>query len=661
MTSPNEREAAHALAILRATLESIDDAILVTDATGAIVDCNDKYLQVSRLDRAAVLSRSHFEVLPVVSAQVDDPATFVTRINEIYAGGGDARDVLELRDGRLFERSSKVLFVGERAAGRVWRLREVTDSVRANQTQRLRAAEDAAALQRSEQQFERLVAGVRDCAIYLLDIAGYVVSWNPGAERIKGYTAAEIIGKHFSTFYTPEDRAEGVPQQALAIATATGKYESEAWRIRKDGTRFWANVLIDAIRAPDGTVEGFAKVTRDMTEKRDMQEQLHQSQKMEAIGQLTGGVAHDFNNLLTVILGNLETLGRHLPADDGRLRRAADRATLGAQRAAALTQQLLAFARRQPLNPKQTDVNRLVSGVSDLIRRTLSEGISVQTVLAGGLWKVEVDSHQLESALLNLAVNARDAMPGGGTLTIETANVRFDAQPASRFFDIAPGSYVSINVTDTGTGMTREVMARAFDPFFTTKPIGEGTGLGLSQVFGFVKQSGGHVKLYSEVGQGTTVKIYLPRLLKEVELVEPEAPPATPHAHPGETILVVEDDDDVRIYSTECLRELGFTTLEAHDGPSALRALEHHPQVKLLFTDVGLPGMTGRELVDEARRRRPDLKVLFTTGYARDAIVHQGRLDPGVELLTKPFTRTQLAVRIREVLDSPRFFSGSRL
>jgi PAS domain S-box-containing protein len=522
-----------------------------------------------------------------------------------------------------------------------------------NEGLELEVAERTSKLVESETQFQQLVAGVRDAAIYLLDRTGHVVSWNPGAERIKGYTAAEITGQHFSMFYTDEDRERGVPARTLAIAAEEGKYEAEAWRVRKDGTRFWASVLLDAIRDEQGNVIGFAKVTRDMTERKAMQEQLHQSQKMEAIGQLTGGVAHDFNNLLTVILGNLETLGRHLPEHDGRLRRAVDHATRGAQRAATLTQQLLAFARRQPLNPKPTDVNRLVIGMSDLVRRTLSENISVETVLGGGLWRVEVDPHQLESALINLAVNARDAMPSGGKLTIETANSHLDENYASRFAEIAPGQYVSICVTDTGTGMSADVMARAFDPFFTTKPIGEGTGLGLSQVFGFVKQSGGHIKLYSEVGEGTTVKIYLPRMIADMPLQEPESKSYAPKGSSSETILVVEDDEDVRIYSTESLRELGFTVLEAHDGQSALRVLEHHPEVMLLFTDVGLPGINGRELVDHARKRRPGLRVLFTTGYARNAIVHQGRLDSGVELLTKPFTRTQLASRIRDVLDAP--------
>ncbi len=508
-----------------------------------------------------------------------------------------------------------------------------------------------AELHRSELQFQQLVAGVADYAIYMIDKRGYISSWNPGAERIKGYTAKEIIGKHFSLFYTEEDRAEGRPQRTLEIAEREGKYEAEAWRVRKDGTRFWANVLVDRIRDSQGNTIGFAKVTRDMTERRAMQEQLHQSQKMEAIGQLTGGVAHDFNNLLTVILGNLDSIARKIPEDNERLQRSVKHAMQGAERAATLTRQLLAFARRQPLNPKPTDVNKLVTGMAELIGRTMRENIVIQNVLSESLWLAEVDPHQLESALLNLAVNARDAMPMGGTLTIETANTYVHGQGGA--IDMAPGEYVLITVTDTGAGMTSEVMARAFDPFFTTKPIGEGTGLGLSQVFGFVKQSGGHVRLRSRVGEGTTVCIYLPRVMSGEQPAESTPRSTTPRGLPNEVILVVEDDDDVRIYTTESLRELGFAVLEAHDGKSALRVLEHHPEICLLFTDVGLPGMNGRELVDKARLARPDLRILFTTGYERSALMHDGRLDPGVELLTKPFTRAQLASRIRSVLDSP--------
>jgi PAS domain S-box-containing protein len=619
------------------------------------------------LSRDVIESREHRAALEAISRHFAQPEKFLAGMEEIYAAApAESFDVLEPADGRIIEQSSTMQLVGQTQVGRVWNFHDVTQHVRAaealqqgNETLEGRVAERTAALLKSEQQFQQLVAGVRDYAIYMLDRTGHVISWNPGAERIKGYSAAEIIGQHFSRFYTPEDRARGVPEEALRTAERVGRYESESWRVRKDGTRFWTSVLINPIRNPQGSLVGFAKVTRDMSEHRAMQEQLHQSQKMEAIGQLTGGVAHDFNNLLTVILGNLETVSRHLAPEDGRLRRAIDNANRGAQRAATLTQQLLAVSRRQPLNPKPTDINRLVTGMSHLMRRTLSENIAIETVLGGGLWPVDVDAHQLESALLNLAVNSRDAMPAGGKLTIETANAHLDEAYTTKFVEIAVGQYVVICVSDTGSGMSAEVISKAFDPFFTTKPIGEGTGLGLSQVYGFVKQSGGHVKLYSEPGQGTTVKIYLPRLVGGQIEEEHEAPSFVPQGRSSETILVVEDDKDVRAYSNESLRELGYSVLQAADAVAALSVLDNHPEVVLLFTDVGLPGLNGRELVDRARQKRPRLKVLFTTGYARNAIVHQGRLDPGVELLTKPFTRAQLAVRIRDVMDARQDVSGS--
>ncbi|HEX7012652.1 MAG TPA: response regulator [Steroidobacteraceae bacterium] len=650
---------AHSLGITRATIEATADGIVVTDHTGRIVDFNRNYLDMWRLERSQVEGRSYQEVLSHMSDQFADSQDFLERIGTVMGGADEERvDALRLADGRVFERLSKALLVEGRVAGRVWSFRDITEKVRAqeqlqelNETLEMKVAERTAALRETQQQFRQLVTGVNDCALYMLDPQGYIVSWNPGAERINGYTESEVIGRHFSIVHTDEDRAEGKPEQSLAIAAREGKYEAEGWRVRKDGTCFWASVLIDAIRDEAGQLIGFGKVTRDMTEKRAIQEQLHQSQKMEAIGQLTGGVAHDFNNLLTVILGNLAAIVRQLPPDNVRLRQAAEQAMHGAQRAATLTQQLLAFARRQPLNPKPTDVNRLVAAMTEMIRRTLGENISIETVLNGSLL-TEVDAHQLESALLNLAVNARDAMPEGGQLTIETSRVLLDGRDAAGA-EVQPGQYVLISISDTGVGMSAEVMQHAFDPFFTTKPVGKGTGLGLSQVFGFVKQSGGHIELHSGIGEGTTVKIYLPWLMQHEELEELEPTVPVPQGRLEETILVVEDDDDVRSYSTESLRELGFSVLEAYDGQPALRLLDHHPQIALMFTDVGLPGLNGRQLVDEAQRRRPGLKVLFTTGYARNAIMHRGRLDRGVELLTKPFSRLQLARRVREILDAP--------
>ena len=386
-----------------------------------------------------------------------------------------------------------------------------------------------------------------------------------------------------------------------------------------------------------------------------MQERLRQSQKMETVGQLTGGVAHDFNNLLQIIAGNLDMLLRTLPEDAARHRRAAESAMSGAKRAATLTERLLAFSRRQPLAPKPLNANRLIAGMSELLHRSLGETVEVEVVLSPSLWRVEIDPNALENAILNLAVNARDAMPDGGKLTIETANTHLDRAYVAQNPELSTGQYVAISVSDTGHGMAPGVVERVFEPFFTTKEVGKGTGLGLSMVYGFVKQSGGHVKLYSEPGQGTTVRLYLPRLMaSEIEEVE-AAPPPAPERARQETILLCEDDPEVRAFSAEVLRELGYTVREAVDGPSALRLLEREQgRVDLLFTDVVLPGgMTGSVLAEQARRKRPGVKVLFTTGYARNAIVHHGRLDPGVELITKPFSYADLAGRIRDLLDAP--------
>ena len=358
--------------------------------------------------------------------------------------------------------------------------------------------------------------------------------------------------------------------------------------------------------------------------------------------------------------GNLEILARNLPVEAGRLRRVTENAMRGAQRAAALTQHLLAFSRRQPLEPKPIHVNILVSGMSELLHRTLGEQVAIESVLAAGLWGVEADPNQLENAILNLAVNARHAMPGGGKLTIETTNTRLDESYAQQNVEVAPGQYVAICVTDTGTGMSNEVLTKVFEPFFTTKEVGEGSGLGLSQVYGFVKQSGGHVKIYSELGEGTTVKMYLPRRHGVVQAQETELKSSVPEGRTEELILVVEDDDDVRTYTVEVLRELGYGVLEASDGKAALRILESRRDINLLFTDVVLPGgMNGRELADAAARIAPGMKLLFTTGYARNAIVHEGRLDPGVEMIGKPFTYVDLAAKVRDVLDA-KLPAGSR-
>ena len=394
------------------------------------------------------------------------------------------------------------------------------------------------------------------------------------------------------------------------------------------------------------TRELYAEAAR----REQAEEALRQAQKMEAVGQLTGGVAHDFNNLLTIIIGNIGIAKRGVV--EARAERALNNALEGAERAARLTQRLLAFSRLQPLDPRAVDVNRLIVNVADILTRSLGENVELETIGGAGLWKIEADVSELESALLNLALNARDAMPNGGKLTVETSNAYLDDDYCSHYPGLEPGQYVLIAVSDNGAGMSAATIERAFDPFFTTKETGKGTGLGLSQVYGFVKQSGGNVKIYSEVGEGTTIKLYLPRYDGE-EAIEPVDDQVASERGGGETILIVEDDDGVRQYASEILRDLNYQIIEAKDSAAALRLLNADKKFDLLLTDVMLPGKNGRELADEVLRQRPGTKVVFMTGYSRNAIVHHGRLDRGTELIPKPLTEGVLARKIRQVLDAP--------
>jgi len=524
-------------------------------------------------------------------------------------------------------------------------------------TERQQAHND---LLESERRYRRLVEAVVDYAIFQLDPSGHVATWNPGAERIKGYSPDEIIGRHFSAFYTPEDIERGVPKMALAEAAEQGRFEAEGWRLRKDGTRFWASVVIDRITDESGAIIGFAKVTRDLTERKQaqdelqrVQEQLVASQKLEAVGQLSGGIAHDFNNLLMIVLGNLENAERNSRNIGGpNLHRALANAKRGAQRAAALTSRLLAFSRRQALDPKPINLNGFLSGLQEFLQRTLGERIEVQTVGGAGLWQIEADVNHLESTIVNLAINARDAMPSGGKLTIEAANVAADEDYSRVNPELAAGQYVVICVSDTGSGMTPEVLNHAFEPFFTTKEPGQGTGLGLSQVYGFVKQSGGHVKIYSEVGEGTSIKMYFPRYFGNEQPASDDADEFVAEGVSVETILVVEDDADLRTYVSDVLRDLNYRVLPAGSAQVALTILlQEDQQVDLLLTDVVMPGMNGRELGRRAQQIRPRLRILYMTGYSRNAVVHQGRLDEGVDLLEKPVTQARLALKVREILD----------
>ncbi len=532
----------------------------------------------------------------------------------------------------------------------------------------------------------RLATEAADIGTWDYDPQSGALTWDAKCKQLFGLPADAEVGfeSSYLTALHPEDRDATLAAVEQALDPAgVGRFEAEyraigiddhveRWisaagrAVFEDGRAIRLIGTVIDITAPKLAEQGLRqlkdhlqeRVEQEVARRAQAEEALRQAQKMEAVGQLTGGIAHDFNNLLTVVTGNIARVQRALEGGksaDPRLHRSLENAMKGADRAAALTQRLLAFARRQPLTPKPIDVDRLVTGMSDLLQRSLGEQVRLEIVTSPGLWHVEADPNQLESAILNLSLNARDAMPNGGELTIETANTNLDASYVAGEAEVPPGQYVMIAVTDTGEGMSKQVLDRAFEPFFTTKDVGKGSGLGLSMIYGFVKQSGGHVKLYSEEGQGTTIKIYLPRLLGE-SAVEGDEETARPTAEPGEqreTILVVEDDVDVRDFTVECLRELGYRVIEAHDGSSALHQLERFDgAIDLLFTDVVMPRMSGAELTVQARRRQPGLKVLYTSGYTRNAVDQNGRLDPGVEMIPKPFTFEALAQKVRDVLDS---------
>ena len=513
----------------------------------------------------------------------------------------------------------------------------------------------AAALE-TERRFRLLVESVTDSAIVMLDPQGRVTNWNAGAERIKGYAAAEIVGQHFSRFYTAEDVANGVPARALATALRDGRFEAAGWRVRKDGGPYWASVVVAPI-LEDGKLLGFSEVTRDLSERRkadleleSSREQLWQAQKMEAVGQLTGGLAHDFNNLLTGIIGSLERINTRIGQGRfGGLDRYAIGALSAAQRAATLMHRLVVYARRQTLETKPTDVNKLILELSEeLIGSAIGPQVEHALELAEDAWLVFCDPNQLESALLNLCVNAREAMPEGGSLTIKTTNRALE-KAAAATLDIPAGDYVEVSVADTGAGMPADVIAHAFEPFYTTKPLGVGTGLGLSVVYGFVRQSGGQVTIDSEVGNGATISLYLPRA--HGGAADEESAPANHQARAGDTVVVVEDDAMIRMLIVDVLRDLGYLVLEAADAAAGLKAVRSHAAIDLLIADVVLPGgMNGRQMADVARQTRPDLQILFITGSVKGFGATEGKLRPGMRVLAKPFTMEALANKIAAIL-----------
>lgn len=562
--------------------------------------------------------------------------------------------VLVARAARLLEQRQGNEELGRRINERTAQLEATNHALEREIAERKQTEQK---FRESEELYRLLVEGIRDYAIFMLDTEGRVASWNQGAERIKGYRAEEIVGQHFSRFYTAEDMESGKPQMELRVASEDGRYEEEGWRVRKDGTRFFANVLITALRDDAGQLHGFTKVTRDITERKQTEEalrlaeeQLRQSQKLEAIGQLAGGIAHDFNNLLTAILGQSDLILRRLEGDSP-LRQKIEGIKKAGNRAALLTYQLLAFSRKQILQPEVLDLNAIISEMGKILQRLIEENIDINLMLDPLLGRVKADPGQISQIIINLIVNARDAMPRGGRITVETQNVYLNEEYASSHTSVRPGYYILLAISDTGMGIDAETQKHIFEPFFTTKGDGKGTGLGLSTVYGIVKQSGGNIWVYSEVGRGTTFKIYLPRVEGAVETAE--AVVASDDLPRGaETILLVEDEEGVRELAREILESSGYKVLEAANGAEAVTICDDDDcSIDLLITDVVMPHMDGRQVAERLTAIRPQLRVLFMSGYTENAIVHHGVLDKGANFIAKPFSAEDLARKVRELLD----------
>jgi PAS domain S-box-containing protein len=747
---------------LQLVVESASDGIVLIDAGKRIRVFNPSCARLFGYAAAEAIGQPFTLLMPDFSQSWLDGHGDAQQSTAIGKRKDGSTFPMELSVGKS-EHEGEPVFVGI--------TRDLTETNRAGQ-----------AMRDSERNYRLLVEGVSDYAIYMLDLDGHVTSWNSGAQRIKQYTAEEILGRHFRAFYGEEERRLGEPEHNLQLARQTGHFEASGWRLRKDGSQFWAHVVIEPLKNEHGTLIGFAKVTSDITERRRAEqmireageridtvidtvvdgvilidaaaivqtfnpacevlfgytkeevigqnvkmlmpaqwrdehdgyldnyhrtgvrkiigsgrevkgqrkdgstfpmdlsvgeakqngesiyvgiihdlterkrteEQLVQAQKMETVGQLSGGIAHDFNNLLTVIVGNAEFLSEHLKARQD-LRNLADDIGRAGGRGAELTQRLLAFSRRQTLVPTEFDCNELLDSMHKLLRRTLREDIAVNTDFDRNLRVAFADRSQLESAIINLALNAQDAMPGGGCLSITTANLLLDGQYQSLHPEVRPGEYVLIAVTDNGDGMPKAVLDHVFEPFYTTKEVGKGSGLGLSMVYGFVKQSNGHVSIYSEPGLGTTVRIYLPAAAGKLKTVADEAPAAEIHATGNEVILLVEDDPFVRSFAVMCLRSLGYIVIAATDGNDALQKLGSEAVIDVLFTDIVMPGgINGWELADLALQKRPDLRVLLTSGYALDSIAGRSRVRDGAVVLTKPYRKSELARRLRDVVEDVR-------
>lgn len=671
----NEKIASHAAA-QAAILGQLTEGVIVTDTEGRITFVNEA---AERLHGVKLLGVGPDDYTDAYRLLTETGEPYPVHELPLARAVLNTETVLDARWRIARQDGNEVLAIGSatpfrdpqaKPLGAILTLRDDTDRHRAEN-----------ALASTSKRLDAILNNTR-MAVFLMDDRQQCVYANTAAEKLTGYSFAQMQGRplhdvvhhkkpdgsHYPLEDCPIDRA--FPERA--------QMSGEELFVAPDGSfypvAFTASPLLDDEGAAVGTViearniaEENARdaalrelterleqrVAEEVAERAKAEEALQQSQKMEAVGQLTGGIAHDFNNMLAVVVGSLDILGRKLGDADPRLTRYLEAAQEGARRATALTARLLAFSRQQTLRPKPLDANRLVSDMTELLRHALGASVKLETVIAGGLWRVHADESQIENAILNLAINARDAMPDGGLLTIETQNAYLDERYVTAHPGLHAGQYVMIAVTDTGAGMPPDVVAKAFDPFFTTKEVGKGTGLGLSQVYGFVKQSGGHVAIYSEPGDGTTIKLYLPRF-SGTEAGDDERKPglAAIKGFSGELVLVVEDEPAVRSFSVDALLELGYTVIDAGSAAEALTLLDDHPDVVLLFTDVVMPDQNGRKLAEEVRRRRPGLPVLFTTGYSRNAIVHNGVLDPGVQMIGKPFTVAELGQRVREVLDA---------
>ena len=614
----------------------VDYAIYRLDAEGTVLSWNPGAERFMAYTAAEIVGRNYACFFSDEDLARGAPMGGLAIAREVgrYEGEGWRRR----KDGSRFWASvviDRLHDSGGAFAGFTKITRDITDSRALHQ-----------ALRQSEQRFRLLVDSIVHYAIFTLDPEGRVTSWNLGAERAKGYTRDEILGASYTRFFTAEDQAVGKPEQTLAAARANGRFEGEAWRVRKDGSKFLANIVIDLMHDQDGNFVGYAKITRDITEKRALEtarEQLFQSQKMESVGQLTGGVAHDFNNLLTAVSGSLALVLAASTSE--RTRRLIEVAQRAADRGGKLTHQLLAFSRRQILQPQTSDINELITAFEILFRRAAGETINLQLDLCPAPWLSDIDPAQFQSALLNLVVNARDAMPKGGALSIETRNLEIGLADAIRMREISPGRYVCVTIHDSGGGMTSEVRDRAIEPFFTTKDVGQGSGLGLSQVYGFVRQSEGQIEIESALGTGTSVSLYLPQstIIMNKDTQMSAIPAETSHG----TILVVEDDPDVLEIAVAAVESFGYKVHAARDGAEALAILLSEKPVDLLFTDVVMPkGLSGVDLARDARLLQPEIPVLMASGYPREALQERKDNNENMAFIAKPYTLTALSEKL---------------